>query len=152
MGRYVVGIVTMAASMVLSFSGLSFSQVVESNTQDSNAAFNRDYILQRYAIGGKKSIFGYYYGLKLDCTPIGWHEARLSKSPENGEAKLVEGTTVVNYNAPNPRVKCNGKSTKAVYLQYIPNKGYMGNDSIEVEAINDAGQRNIYTYNITVIR
>jgi hypothetical protein len=151
MGRYVVGIVTMAASMVLIFSEPSFSQVVESNTQDPNA-FNRDYVFQRYAIGGKKSVFGYYYGLKIDCTPIGWQEATLSKSPENGEAKLVEGTTVINYNAPNPRAKCNGKSTKATFLQYVPNKGYIGNDAIEVETINDAGQRTTYTYNITVKR
>jgi len=151
MGRYVVGIVTMAVSMVVIFSVPSFSQVVESNTQDPNA-FNRDYVFQRYAIGGKKSVFGYYYGLKLDCTPSGWHEETLSKSPENGEAKFVEGTTVTNYDAPNPRVKCNGKSTKATILQYIPNKGYIGNDSIEVETINDAGQRNTYTYNITVKR
>jgi hypothetical protein len=50
MGRYVVGIVTMAASMLLIFSEPSFSQVVESNTQDPNA-FNRDYVFQRYAIG-----------------------------------------------------------------------------------------------------
>jgi len=151
MGRYVVGIVTMAVSMVVIFSVPSFSQVVESNTQDPNA-FNRDYVFQRYAIGGKKSVFGYYYGLKLDCTPIGWQEVTLSKSPENGEAKLVEGTTVINYNAPNPRVKCNGKSTKAALLQYIPNKGFIGNDSIEVEVINDVGQRNTFTYNITVKR
>jgi hypothetical protein len=151
MGRYVVGIVTMAASMLLIFSEPSFSQVVESNTQDPNA-FNRDYVFQRYAIGGKKSVFGYYYGLKIDCAPIGWQEATLYKSPENGEAKLVEGTTVINYNAPNPRTKCNGKSTKATFLQYIPNKGYIGNDAIEVETINDAGQRTTYTYNITVKR
>jgi hypothetical protein len=123
----------------LIFSEPSFSQVVESNTQDPNA-FNRDYVFQRYAIGGKKSEFGYYYGLKIDCTPIGWQEATLSKSPENGEAKLVEGTTVINYNA------------LAAFLQYIPNKGYIGNDAIEVETINDAGQRTTYTYNITVKR
>jgi hypothetical protein len=151
MGRYVVGIFTMAVFMVLIFSEPSFSQVVEPNTQDPNA-INRDYIYQRYAIGGKKSAFGYYYALKLDCTPIGWQEVTLTKSPENGEAKLVEATTIINYNAPNPRVKCNGKSTKATVLQYTPNKGYTGSDSIEVEAINDVGQRNTYTYNITVKR
>ena len=151
MRRYVVGIITIAASMVLIFSEPSFSQVVEQNTQDPNA-YNRDYIFQRYAIGGKKSVFGHYYGLKLDCTPVGWHEATLTKPPENGEAKLVETMTIINYNAPNPRVKCNGKSTKATALQYTPNKGYTGSDSIEVEAINDSGQRNTYTYNITVKR
>jgi hypothetical protein len=54
--------------------------------------------------------------------------------------------------SPNPRAKCNGKSTKATFLQYIQNEGYIGNDAIEVETINDAGQRTTYTYNITVKR
>jgi hypothetical protein len=152
MGPYVVGIITMAASMVLIFSEPSFSQVVEPTTTQDPNAFNRDYIYQRYAIGGKKSIFAQFYALKLDCTPVGWQEVTLSKSPENGEAKLTEIMTIINYNAPNPRVKCNGKSTKATALQYVPNKGYTGSDSIEVEAINDFGQRNTYTYNITVKR
>jgi hypothetical protein len=148
MGWSVVGIFTMAASMVLIFSKPSFSQV-DPNSQDPNA-INRDYTLQRYAVAGKKSIFAYYYSLKLDCTPSGWQEVTLSKSPENGDAKLVEAMTTINYTAPNPRVKCNGKSTKSMTLQYIPNKGYTGSDSIEVEMINDAGQRNTFTYNITV--
>jgi hypothetical protein len=151
MVRYVVGIFTTVASMVLIFSEPSFSQVVESNTQDPNAA-NRDYIFQRYAIGGKKSVLGHSYGLKLDCTLVGWNEVTLTKSPENGQAKLAEEMTIINYNAPNPRVKCNEKSTKATALHYTPNKGYTGSESIEVEVIYDSGYRNTYTYNITVKR
>jgi hypothetical protein len=151
MARYFLGIVTMAAPIVSIFCEPSFSQVVEPNTQDPNA-FNRDYVMERYGIGGKKLTLGAYYALKLDCTPIGWQEANISKSPENGEAKLVEATTVINYSAPNPRVKCNGKSTKATVLEYIPKKGFIGNDSIEVETINEGGQRNTFTYNITVKR
>jgi hypothetical protein len=41
-------------------------------------------------------------------------------------------------------------STKSMALEYTPNKGYTGNDSIEIEAINNLGQRNTFTYNITV--
>jgi hypothetical protein len=150
MVRSVVGILTVAAaSMVFIFSKPSFSQEVVPSTQDPNA-INRDFVAQRYAVGGKKSLFAYYYSLKLDCAPSSWQEVTLSKPPENGEAKLVEANTIINYTAPNPRVKCNGKTTKAMQLQYIPNKGYKGSDSIEVELINDAGQRNTFTYNITV--
>jgi hypothetical protein len=148
MCRSVVGIITVAASVVLIFSGSSFSQVAPP-TQDPNA-INRDYVSQRYAIGGKKSIFAHYYSLKLDCTPSGWQEVTLSKPPKNGEAKLAEANTIINYTAPNPRLKCNGKSTSSMALEYIPNEGYTGSDSIEVELINDAGQRNTFTYNITV--
>lgn len=143
-----LGLFTVAASVTLTVSIPSFSQV-EPNTQDPNA-INHDYTLQRYAIGGRKSIFAYYYALKMDCSPAAWQDVKLSKSPDNGEAKLKEAMTIINYSAPNPRVKCNGKSTKSMSLEYTPNKGYTGNDLIEVEMINDAGQRNTYTYNITV--
>jgi hypothetical protein len=80
--------------------------------------------------------------------PGDWQEIRLSKSPENGEAKLKEAMTVIKFSAQNPRVKCNGRSNKSMALEYTSNKGYTGNDSIEIEAINDLDRRNMFTYNI----
>ena|SRR5215831_2673540 len=138
-----------AASLVFIFSNPSFSQQVDPTVQDPNAT-NRDYSIQRFAIGGKKSVFANFYSLKLDCVPSGWQEVTLSKPPENGEAKLVEAPAIVHFNTPNPRVKCNGKSTKSTALQYTPNKGYKGSDSIEVETISESGEHHTYTYNITV--
>jgi hypothetical protein len=145
----VLGLYAFAASVTLGFSNPSFSQIALNSQPDPNAA-NRDITMERYAIGGRKSIFAHYYSLKLDCSPSGWQEVKLSKPPENGEAKLREEMTVISYSAPNPRVKCNGRSTKSMALEYVPAKGYSGSDSIEVELINEGGQRNTYTYNITV--
>jgi len=145
----VLGLYALAASVTLSFSNPSSSQVALNSQPDPNAA-NRDITMERYAIGGRKSIFAHYYSLKLDCSPSGWQDVRLSKSPENGEAKLIEATAIIGYSATNPRVKCNGRSTKSMALEYVPTKGYTGSDSIEVELINEVGQRNKYTYNITV--
>jgi hypothetical protein len=142
-----LGLFTLAASMTLIATEPSFSQV--DTTQDPNA-INKDYTLQRYAVGGKKSTFAWFYSLKIDCTPTDWQEIKITKSPENGEAVLKPTMTLANYNAPNPRTKCNGKSVKSMTLEYTPNKGYVGTDSIEIESINDFGQRNTFTYNITV--
>jgi hypothetical protein len=125
------------------------SACAQDRTQDPNA-INRDLTFERYAIGGKTSTLGSYYSLKLDCSASAWMEVKLVKVPENGEAKLVEEMTQIQYAFPNARVKCNGKSTKAKILEYTPTKGYVGNDAIEVETINDSGQRITYTYNITV--
>jgi hypothetical protein len=147
--RLVLGLYAFAASMTLISSEPGFSQVALNSQPDPNAA-NRDITMERYAIGGRKSIFAHYYSLKLDCSLSGWQEVKLSKSPENGEAKLREEMTVINYSAPNPRVKCNGRSTKSMALEYVPTKGYTGSDSIEVELINESGQQIKYTYNITV--
>jgi hypothetical protein len=106
--------------------------------------------MQRYAIGGKKSIFANYYSLRIDCSPSGWQEVRITKSPENGKARLTETPTIINYPASNPRARCNGRSTPSKALEYTPDVGYAGNDSIEVELINEAEQRNAFTYNIIV--
>jgi hypothetical protein len=144
---HILSIVTLVASIVLIFSKPGFSQ--DQNSQDPNAN-NRDITMQRYAVGGKKSTFTYYYSLKIDCSPSDWFDVKLTKSPQNGNAKLVEVMTQANYTAPNPRVKCNGRSITSLALEYTPKEGYTGGDSIEVEAITDNGLRNTFTYNITV--
>jgi hypothetical protein len=110
---------------------------------------NQDISSERFAIGGKKSEFGRYYGLNVDCSSA-WQQVTITKSPDSGEARLKDSTVIASYSAPNPRVRCNGKSTKAMALEYTPTKGYMGKDSIEVELINETGQRVLYRYDITV--
>jgi hypothetical protein len=142
MRRSAVGLVAfilVSTSLVLSEVGLG---------QDVNST-NQEIASQRFAVSGKRSRFGLIYGLNLDCTPA-WQDVKISKPPENGEARLQQETTIVSYSAPNPRVRCNGKSTKGMALEYTPTKGYMGKDSIEVEMINEAGQRIRYSYDITV--
>jgi hypothetical protein len=115
----------------------------------TNQNINRDIVSQRFAIGGQKSTFGRFYFLNLDCTPMR-QNVKISKSPVNGEARLQETTTIASFSAGNARARCNGKSTKATALEYTPTKGYMGKDSIEVEQINEEGQRNTYSFDITV--
>jgi hypothetical protein len=90
-------------------------------TQNSNAT-NREFTSQRYAIAGKISVLNYFFSLKPDCSPMDWYELTITRPPENGEAKLIDGNTVPNYTAPNPRTKCNDKSVKARGLQYTPTK------------------------------
>jgi hypothetical protein len=145
MQRSAVGYFVLASLISATF---AFSDARPSLAQEVNTT-NQDISSQRFAIGGKKSIFYSFYGLNLDCTSA-WTDLKISKPPENGEAQLKATTVVVSYSAPNPRVRCNGKSTKAMNLEYTPTKGYAGKDSIEVELINEGGQRILFTYDITV--
>jgi hypothetical protein len=131
--------------MVLISSVPGFSQA----PQDPNAN-NRDITMERYAVAGKKSTFGRYYSLKIDCSPSDWFDIKITKSPENGSANLVETTTQAHYTEPNARVKCNGRSIKSTDLQYTPKSEYAGPDSIEVELITDEGTRSRYIYNVIV--
>lgn len=148
MRRSIVSIFTVAASMVLTLSVPGFSQTPQ-RPQDPDAN-NHDITMQRYAVGGKKSTFGRYYSLNIDCSPSAWFDIKIIKSPENGDSNLVETTTQANYTEPNPRVKCNGRSIKSTALEYTPKSGYTGSDSIDVELITEEGTRSKYTYNIIV--
>ena len=96
--------------------------------------YNHEYKSHRFALAGKKSNFGGFYSLKPDCSLVDWVQVWITKSPENGEAKLVDGTTTPNYTAPNPRVKCNDKAIKASTLEYTPTKGYAGPDSMRLNS------------------
>jgi hypothetical protein len=131
----------------LMFSELSFAQ----NEDDSNAE-SREFTYHRYAIGGKKSTFRFFYRVQIDCSPVAWHHVTITKSPENGEAQLIDTSTIINYNAANPRAKCNGKTTKALALEYTPKKGYTGTELIEVESLGGDGFLAKHTYNITVVK
>ena len=123
---------------------------IYAQTPDPNAG-NQELTLQRFAVQGKKSILGSYYSLKMDCTPTEWQDVKILKAPDNGEAKLVENyPTFANYNPPNPRTKCNGEKIKATAMEYTPTKGYVGEDAIVAEVINDSGQRSVLKYAIVV--
>jgi hypothetical protein len=148
MHRSILSIFTVGASMVLILSVPGFSQTPQ-RPQDPDAN-NRDITMQRYAVTGKKSTFGRYYSLNMDCSPSPWFDIKIIKLPENGDANLVETATEANYTEPNPRVKCNGRSIKSTALEYSPKSGYTGPDSVGVELITEEGTRSIYTYNIIV--
>jgi len=142
----IVLMLTASAALLVSTPG--YPEQVDTATHPD--AVNREFSLQRDAIGGKKSIFANYYSIKLDCSPTEWRQVKITKSPENGEARLVDMNTLAYYIAPNPRVKCNGNSVKSTALEYTPANGYSGGDAIEVEAINVFGQRSVFVYSITV--
>ena len=148
MRRSILSVFTVGASMALILSVPGFSQTPQ-RPQDPDVN-NRDITMQRYAVTGKKSTFGRYFSLNIDCSPSAWFDIKIIKSPENGDANLVATTTEANYTEPNPRVKCNGRSIKSTALEYTPKSGYAGPDSIEVELITDEGTRSRYTYNIMV--
>jgi hypothetical protein len=118
-------------------------------TQNPNA-FDREYTSHKTTINGRKSLLNYFFSLKGDCAPTDWIEVKIIKAPENGEAKLIDGNAFPAYTAPNPRVKCNDRSVKAKGLEYVPTKGYAGDDQIIVEMIDNGGSHGTYTFNITV--
>jgi len=111
---------------------------------------NSEGSIERYAISGRKSIFGHYYSVKLNCTPAEWTEVTMIQEPAHGKAKLVDQMTTMQYAKNNPRSSCNGKSIKSKALEYTPDKDYKGSDQIIVELVNDGGQLLKFDYRVTV--
>src|ERR1700719_1436935 len=123
---------------------------VYAQVADPNAG-NQELALQRYAIGGRKSLLGTAYSLKMDCSPVDWQIVTVTKSPDHGELKVIENfDTFAFFNAPNPRAKCNGEKVKATALEYSPTKDYTGEDSTVVEIVTESGYRQLWKFTILV--
>jgi hypothetical protein len=140
-------------ALVFSISCTSVAQAQTGSAirnQNLSTSTNNDYVSEKYSIAGKKSVFGDFYSVKLNCTPSDWQDVKISKAPLNGTAKIFDRTAVIQFAQSNPRSSCNGKTIKAKSLEYTPHYEFKGNDEIVVEAINDSGQMNTYTYKITV--
>ena len=111
---------------------------------------NGEYTYERFSISGKKSIFGTYYSVNLNCTAADWTETTITQEAQHGKSKIVEQMIIIQYPNTNPRSSCNGKSIKGKVLEYTPDKDYKGADGILVELINSSGQLLKYEYKITV--
>lgn len=118
-------------------------------SQNSNA-FSHEFTVQKFAVGGRKTLVNYFYALKTDCAPADWFTVEITREAEHGVTNIVDASVVPNYVAPNPRVRCNDKSVRARLLEYTPVRGYQGTDSVEVEAISNDGSRNTYRFMLTV--
>ena len=126
----------------------SMAPLIRNQNLASNA--NGEGSIEKYTISGRKSVFGQYYSVKLNCTPADWTEVTITQEPLHGKAKLVEQLATMQYAKTNPRSSCNGKSIKAKALEYTADKDYKGSDQIVVELVNDTGQLLKFDYKITV--
>lgn len=131
-----------------SFAQEDIAPIIRNQNLANNSNSNNS--IERYAISGKKSSFGTYYAVKLNCAPSDWMEVSITQQPEHGVAKLIDQMVIIQFSKANPRSSCNGKSINGKVLEFTPNKDYKGADEITVELINDSGQFIKYNYKVTV--
>ncbi len=108
------------------------------------------YTASLVAVSGLPLKLAHFVDLSPDCSPVGDLVVRVSKNPEHGVVTLRRGEGyTTNYEPQNPRYQCNLRPTSGMNVIYVSNPGYVGPDSLAVEAFGggSAGQQ---TYNLTV--
>jgi hypothetical protein len=106
--------------------------------------------LTRVAVQDQKLRITILFSLNPDCSVIGIPTARILETPKSGAVTVEKATGFPNFPIGNSYVKCNDKSTDGEAVFYMPNPGYVGPDSVTVEAIYPDGLANTRRYAIEV--
>ena len=110
----------------------------------------REVIVEKFSIAGKKTALGNFVSVRPDCTVAEWQDISVKTQPEHGKATLRNNKATLAYKKDDRRVNCNGKTVASKLLEYVPSSGYKGEDEIIVEGINGDGGLLRVTYRITV--
>jgi hypothetical protein len=72
--------------------------------------------------------------LKLDCSPI-FATVSTIDAPRHGKISIDHGTGFSNFPQSNPRFDCNKNRTDGVTINYQPDRGFVGDDTLTVEIL-----------------
>lgn len=108
-----------------------------------------DSIYMTMPAGGKLFLYG-YWSIYPDCTSRGEVNLRVITKPSHGNIVIGRGTTYPNAVPADPRSVCNTHRVSSMNVEYKPKRGFIGTDSVAVEAISPLGNDRVDTYNITV--
>lgn len=90
------------------------------------------------------------YDLNPDCTSRGEPVIQILDAPKNGTATVANARDYTNFTPPNERVVCNKVKREGKRLTYRPNPGFVGSDSMVIDAIFPSGTVRHRRYVITV--
>ena len=92
----------------------------------------------------------FYLAINPDCSLVAYPTVRLLTRPTNGTVSFRKGKAFPYFPAANPRSACNRTRVPAILTEYRPNRGFVGVDSFEVNAIFPVGAERTDTFNVTV--
>lgn len=104
----------------------------------------------RYAFSGQKMRLASLYVAELDCSAMEGISYEIIKKPEHGVAELVPQAFFPTFAKNGPLVKCNEKRVDGFALNYRPNAGYRGPDSLTYVVITPTGFAYEYAYRFNV--
>jgi hypothetical protein len=106
--------------------------------------------LTRTAVAGQPLRLDFVGSFNPDCTPIGTSRVLITRQPSSGRVVVSKGTGFSSYGRENPRSRCNARRMPGIIVHYIPNPGFIGQDSFDAELLFGSGTTLTKTYRLTV--
>jgi hypothetical protein len=106
--------------------------------------------LVRAVAADQKLRLDFFLSINPDCSSMGFSTVRIVEPPKNGNLTIENGTGFTNFPQGNVRYECNKRRSDGVLLQYEPNAGYTGTDSLTVDVVFPSGNSSRRHYSIAV--
>jgi len=104
----------------------------------------------RTVASDQKLRLDFLYTLNPDCTSMGFATVRILERPQHGTITVENGNGYTGFPQNNPRYECNKSQSEGVVLNYEPEAGFVGTDSINIDAIYPSGSSQKRHYAIHV--
>jgi len=106
--------------------------------------------LTRVMAADQRLRLDFLFSLNPDCSSIGYATVRLIEEPKHGKITIENGTGFSNFRRDNSRFECNKSRSDGVVIFYEPEPGFVGADSIAINAIYASGTAPKRHYTVTV--
>ena len=104
----------------------------------------------KVVVSGTPIKLGHFSSLNEDCSSIGDTTVRITQQPQHGQVTLRHENGYAFYASENPRHVCNSRPTPGIALVYVSDPGYVGPDSVAVDAIYANGFERTVSFSLNV--
>jgi hypothetical protein len=104
----------------------------------------------RTVAADQKLRLAFFYDINPDCSSMGYTTVRVIEQPKHGRLTIQNGTGFTNFPESNVRFECNKRKSDGVIVSYEPAPGYVGSDSLNLDAIFPTGSMSSRRYTIDV--
>jgi hypothetical protein len=98
-------------------------------------------------VAGGALALGHYASVNPDCSSKGKTTVRLSSAPAHGSVRLREGRGFSFFQS---YQQCNSRRVEGVTVEYRPERGFLGADTVGLDILYPSGNERMTTYYITV--
>jgi hypothetical protein len=101
----------------------------------------------RTMAAGQVLHLGHFSSVNPDCTSKGTETVRISNAPAHGVVRMRTELAFSNFAT---QKQCEAHKVHGVTVEYLPEHGYLGSDTVGLDVIDPSGRERMRTYFITV--
>jgi hypothetical protein len=102
------------------------------------------------ALSGDRVRAGRSFDINPDCSSGGEIKARLTETPKNGTAEIVQEKGFINFGKDSPLNKCSETAADVTAYYYQSKDGFKGKDRFVIETFFANGNYRRHVYNVDV--